>query len=117
MAENKKWSQKELVNSWTSAARICILDGSPLDNKTLLISDLLSGTGGNIPDGWYLSTAIPRYADGSVSSSWNSDPTILKTTTLHSQTAIRYRDLTKYVGGLVTSSMKAAWNDGEAMNV
>ena len=47
MAENKKWSQKELVNSWTSAARICILDGAPLDNKTLLISDLLSGTGGN----------------------------------------------------------------------
>ena len=47
MAENKKWSQKELVNSWTSAARICMLDGSPLDNKTLLISDLLSGTGGN----------------------------------------------------------------------
>ncbi len=46
MAENKKWSQKELVNSWTSAARICILDGAPLDNKTLLISDLLSGTGG-----------------------------------------------------------------------
>ena len=28
--------------------------------------------------------------------------------TLHSQTAIRYRDLTKYVGGLPTSSMKAA---------
>ena len=26
MAENKKWSQKELVNSWTNAARICILD-------------------------------------------------------------------------------------------
>ena len=44
MAENKKWSQKELVNSWTSAARICILDGAPLDNKTLLISDLLPGT-------------------------------------------------------------------------
>ena len=61
--------------------------------------------------------AIPRYADGSVSSSWNSDPNILKTMTLHSQTAIRYRDLTKYVGGLPTSSMKAAWNDGEAINV
>lgn len=30
MAENKKWSQKELVNSWTNAARICILDGAPL---------------------------------------------------------------------------------------
>ena len=44
MAENKKWSQKELVNSWTNAARICILDGAPLDNKTLLISDLLPGT-------------------------------------------------------------------------
>ena len=80
MAENKKWSQKELVNSWTSAA-------------------------------------IPRYANGSVSSSWNSDPTVLKTTALHSQTEIRYRDLTKYVGGLVTSSMKTAWNDGEAVNV
>ena len=31
MAENKKWSQKELVNSWTSAARICILDGEALN--------------------------------------------------------------------------------------
>ena len=74
-------------------------------------------SGGYIPDGWYLSTAIPRYADGSISSSWNSDPTVLKTTALHSLTAIRYRDLTKYVGGLVNSNMKAAWNDGEAMNV
>lgn len=74
-------------------------------------------TGGYIPDGWYLNPSIPRYADGSVSSSWNSDPTVLKTMTLHSLTAIRYRDLTKYVGGLITSSMKAAWNDGEAMNV
>ena len=117
MAENKKWSQKELVNSWTNAARICILDGAPLDNKTLLISDLLSLTGGYIPDGWYLNPSVPRYADGSVASSWNSDSTVLRTTALHSQTAIRYRDLIKYVGGLVTSSMKAAWNDGEAINV
>ena len=66
MAENKKWSQKELISSWTSSARICILDGSPLDNKTLLLSTLIA-----------------------------SLPT----------------------GGLVTSSMKAAWNDGEAINV
>ena len=96
MAENKKWSQKELVNSWTNAARICILDGAPLDNKTLLISDLLSGT-------WGGGSTLELIKSGD--------------TTLHSQTAIRYRDLTKYVGGLVTSSMKAAWNDGEAINV
>ena len=67
MAENKKWSQKELVNSWTNAARICILDGASLDNKMLLLSTLID----SLPTG----------------------------------------------GGLVTSSMKAAWNDGEAMNV
>ena len=30
---------------------------------------------------------------------------------------IRYRDLTKYVGGLATSRMKVAWNDGEAIRV
>ena len=60
---------------------------------------------------------VKCYSVGSVSSSWNSDSTVLKITTLHSQTAIRYRDLTKYVGGLVTSSMKAAWNDGEAIRV
>lgn len=49
MAENKKWSEKELVNSWTNAARVCILDGSPLDNKTVLLSSVLNSVIGYTP--------------------------------------------------------------------
>ena len=67
--------------------------------------------------GQNISLIVKCYSVGSVSSSWNSDLTVLRITTLHSQTAIRYRDLTKYVGGLATSRMKVAWNDGEAINV
>ena len=65
-------------------------------------------SGGYIPNGWYLSSSVPVFAPGSKADAWNTDPTVLKITTLHSQTAIRYRGLTKYVGGLVTSSMKVA---------
>jgi hypothetical protein len=41
-----KWSEKPVITGTTSTSRICLLDGTTPDNKTILVSNLFKNTTG-----------------------------------------------------------------------
>lgn len=75
---NTKWSETPIIDSTSQSTRVCVLDGSPLRNKTISINNLIQT---NISNGVQkTTTSLSAPEDPKLGDEWISLNTGIKYT-------------------------------------